>query len=299
MNEPLEGKPAVFLDRDGTINQCPVEYITKVEEFELLEGVGQALRRLQAGGYLLVVITNQGGLAKGLLSERGLEKIHDHMEHLLGEEGVSVDGIYFCPEHPEATVEKYLPHSNRRKPDPGMLLEAGENLGIDLSKSWMIGDSPRDVQAGKAAGCRTILLTGAEPSEEQAEKSADSQQAEFRAENLLEAAEIIIQQDMGSAREQQSWTTKPLRQKPTKIDSRQILSDILRELRHQRIAPQHRDFSVTKMLAGIVQCGVVLSLVIAYVAFSYWSGRALLTSLMIGLTLQMMVVALLLVRRSS
>ena len=93
-----------------------------------------------------------------------------------------------------------------------------EDLGIDLSKSWMIGDSPRDVQAGKAAGCRTILLGEAEPSEEQPDQPADSQQAEFRAENLLEAAEIIIQQDMGSAREQQSWTTKPLRQKPTKIE---------------------------------------------------------------------------------
>ena len=167
MSELSRDKPAVFLDRDGTINLDFVEYVTKVEEFELLEGVGQALRRLRAAGYLLVVITNQACLGKGLLSERGLEKIHNHMEHLLGKEGVSLDSIYFCPEHPEAIAEKYLPHSNRRKPEPGMILEAAEDLGIDLGKSWMIGDSQRDVQAGKSAGCRTILLTESKPSKDE------------------------------------------------------------------------------------------------------------------------------------
>jgi D-glycero-D-manno-heptose 1,7-bisphosphate phosphatase len=299
MSELSRDKPAVFLDRDGTINLDCVEYITTVENFQLLEGVGQALRRLQAAGYLLVVVTNQACLGKGLLNEQGLKKIHDHMEQLLGEEGVNFDGIYFCPEHPEAIVEKYLPHSNRRKPEPGMILEAGEDLSIDLSKSWMIGDSQGDVQAGKSAGCQTILLTESKPSKEQPNQSADTQQADFTAENLLEAAEIVIQQDIGSDQDQQTSTKKPLRQKPTKIDSRQVLSDILRELRHQRIAPQHREFSITKMLAGIVQCGVLLCLVLAYVAFSYWSGQALLVFLMIGLTLQMMVVALLLVHRSN
>lgn len=299
MNEPTHDKLAVFLDRDGTINLDSIDYVTSVEDFELLEGVGQALRRLQAGGYLLVVITNQAGLAKGLLSDRGLEKIHDHMEHLLGEEGVNLDGIYFCPEHPEGTVEKYRAQSDRRKPEPGMILEAAEDLGIDLSKSWMIGDKISDVQAGKAAGCRTIILTRTSCPGEQPKQQADIQQADFAADNLLEAAEIIIQQDIGAVPDQQIPTKKPLRQKPPKIDSRQIISDILRELRHQRIAPQHREFSVTKMLAGIVQCGVLLCLVLAYVAFSYWTGRTLFVSLMVGLTLQTMVVALLLVHRSN
>ncbi len=299
MNEPTHGKPAVFLDRDGVLNLDLVGYVTAVKDFHLLEGVAQALRRLHAAGYLLVVVTNQACLAKGLLSEQGLKEIHDHMEHLLGEEGVSLDGIYFCPDHPEATVKKYRDQNNRRKPEPGMILEAADHLAIDLSKSWMIGDKPRDAQAGKRAGCRTILLTGAELSEEQPDHPADTQHADFTAENLLEAAEIVIQQDVGPAQDQQTPTKKTLRQRPTKLDSRQLLSDILRELRHQRIAPQHREFSISKMLAGMAQCGVLLCLVMAYVAFSYWSGRALLISLMVGLTLQMMVVTLLLVHRSS
>ncbi len=142
-------------------------------------------------------------------------------------------------------------------------------------------------------------MTGTSCPGEQHKQQVDIQQADFAADNLLEAAEIIIQQDIGLAQDQQSSTKKTLRRKPTKIDSRQVLSDILRELRHQRIAPQHREFSITKMLAGIVQCGVLLCLVLTYVAFSYWSGRALLVFLMIGLTLQMMVVALLLVHRSN
>ncbi len=300
MNEPTnttDAKPAVFLDRDGTLNLDFVEYVTKAEDFHLLDGVGQALRRLHAAGYLLVVITNQACLGRGLLDEQGLEKIHEHMQKLLAEQGVTLDGIYFCPDHPEATVEKYRRQSNRRKPEPGMLLEAAEQLDIDLSKSWMIGDNPNDAQAGKRAGCRTILLRRPELSERKPTKAPDTQHADFTAENLLEAAEIVIEQDISPAQEQQEPTKRPLRQRPTQLDSRHILSDILRELRHQRIAPR-REFTVGKMFAGIIQCAVLFCLVMTYVGFSHWTWRALWVCLTIGLVLQMMVVALLLAQRS-
>ncbi len=300
MNEPknaTDAKPAVFLDRDGTLNLDFLEYVTKPDDFHLLDGVGQALRRLRAAGYLLVVITNQACLAKGLLDERGLKKIHDHMQTLLTEQGVTLDAIYFCPDHPEATVEKYLRQSDRRKPEPGMILEAADQLDIDLSKSWMIGDKPHDAQAGKRAGCRTILLTGPELSELKPTKAPDTQHADFTADNLLEAAEIVIEQDILPARDQHEPTKRPLRQKPTHLDSRHILSDILRELRHQRIAPR-REFTVGKMFAGIIQCAVLFCLVMTYVGFSHWTWRAIWVCLTIGLILQMMVVALLLTQRS-
>ena len=299
MNEHTKGNPAVFLDRDGTLNLDMVEYLTKTEDFHLLDGVTQALRRLRAAGYLLVVVTNQACLAKGLLKERGLKKIHDHMEKLLAQDGATLDAIHFCPYHPEGTVEKYSQESELRKPQPGMLLEAAKQLNIDLERSWMIGNMPRDAQAGKTAGCRTILLIGDDLYEEIPDQPPDTQHADFTAENLLQAAEIVIQKDLGSEHDQHEPPKKTLRPKPTQLDSRRLLSDILRELRHQRISPHHREFSVSKMLAGIAQCGVILCLVMAYAGFSSWTARALLVCLMVGLILQLMVVALLLLHRSS
>lgn len=301
MNEPknITGvRPAVFLDRDGTINLDSAEYkyVTKVEDFHLLDGVGEALRRLHAAGYLLVLITNQACIGRGLLDEKGLKKIHEYMQKLLGEQGVKLDGIYFCPDHPEATVERYRRESDRRKPEPGMILEAAKEMGIDLGKSWMIGNKPHDAQAGKRAGCRTILLTRPEISGGEAGEVLDTQHADFTAGNILEAAEIVIEQDVSLAQDQEGSRKRVLRPRPTQLDSRQILSDILRELRHQRIAPR-REFTVGKMFAGIIQCGVLFCLVIAYVGFSYWSWRAIWVCLTVGLILQMMVVALLLAHR--
>ncbi len=299
MSENPSGKAAVFLDRDGTINRHLEGYISEPENLQLLDGVGQSLRRLRAAGYLLVLITNQAGLGKGLMDEKDLRKIHNHLEDLLTQEGVKLDAIYFCGYHPEATVEKYLQQSGHRKPEPGMVLEAAEDLNIDLSKSWMIGDNPGDVEAGKQAGCRTVLLTEPEETSEQPSEPKNSEHADFTAKSILEAAEVIIEQDIGQASGEQAGAKPKLRAKPTQLDSRRLLSDILRELRHQRIAPHHREFSVSKMLAGMLQCVVLMCLVLGYVAFSNWSGNALFACLMTGLILQMMVVALLLMGRSG
>lgn len=152
---------AVFLDRDGTINR-EVGLISDIRRFELLPGVGEAIRRINQSGFLAIVITNQPVIARGELSDQGLEDIHNKMETLLGEEGAYLDGIYYCPHHPhsgyEGEIRELKIECNCRKPRPGMLYAAAEAFQIDLNRSWMIGDSERDIAAGRNAGCKTALI---------------------------------------------------------------------------------------------------------------------------------------------
>lgn len=152
---------AVFLDRDGTINRY-VGYLTNAEDFELLPGVAEAIRKINLSGYLAIVVTNQPSIARGELSYDGLDEIHKKMETLLGQQGAYVDHIYFCPHHPDKGFPGEVPSlkidCGCRKPKPGMLLQAAEDFNIDLSASWMIGDDAKDVGAGKNAGCHTALI---------------------------------------------------------------------------------------------------------------------------------------------
>ncbi len=152
---------AVFLDRDGTINRHR-GFLTRPDEFELLPGVGEAIRKINASGYLAIVATNQPAVARGELTFAGLREIHDKMEALLGREGAYLDGIYFCPHHPQKGFAGEIPElkveCGCRKPKPGMLLRAAEDFHIDLRESWVVGDGGRDVQAGKNAGCRTAFI---------------------------------------------------------------------------------------------------------------------------------------------
>lgn len=152
---------AVFLDRDGTINRY-IGFLRKEEEFELLPDVAAAIGKINASGYLAVVVTNQPVIARGEVTVAQLQNIHNKMETLLGYEGVFVDAIYYCPHHPHKGYEGEIPElkfdCDCRKPKPGMLLKAAEDYHIDLEKSWMIGDSENDVKAGIAAGCQTALI---------------------------------------------------------------------------------------------------------------------------------------------
>ena len=152
---------AIFLDRDGTINKY-VGFLRNIDEFELIDGVVDAIRKINASGYLVIVVTNQPVIARGEVTYAELEKIHNKMETLLGAEGAYLDSIYFCPHHPHKGYEGELPElkidCNCRKPKPGMLLEAARDFNIDLAQSWMIGDGENDVKAGKAAGCKTALI---------------------------------------------------------------------------------------------------------------------------------------------
>lgn len=152
---------AIFLDRDGTINRY-VGFLRRPEEFELLPGAAEAIKKINASGYLCIVVTNQPVIARGEVTWDELDEIHHKMETLLGLEGAYVDGLYFCPHHPHKGYEGEIPElkidCECRKPKPGMLLAAAKDFHIDLSQSWMVGDGENDILAGKNAGCRTALI---------------------------------------------------------------------------------------------------------------------------------------------
>lgn len=152
---------AIFLDRDGTINKY-VGYLRTSEQFELLEGAGEAIRKINLSGYLAIVVTNQPVIARGEVTVDGLQQIHNKMETMLGKEGAYLDGVYYCPHHPDkgfaGEVEELKIVCECRKPKAGLLLKAAKDFNIDLSQSWMIGDSENDVLAGKNAGCKTALI---------------------------------------------------------------------------------------------------------------------------------------------
>lgn len=151
----------VFLDRDGTINKY-VGFLRNIEDFELIEGVAEAIKTINASGFLCIVVTNQPVIARGEVTYVELEEIHNKMETLLGEKGAYIDALYYCPHHPDSGYEgerKELKiDCDCRKPKPGMLIQAAEDFNIDLSRSWMVGDSESDMLAGRSAGCKTYLI---------------------------------------------------------------------------------------------------------------------------------------------
>ena len=153
---------AIFLDRDGTINKY-VGFLREIEQFELLPNTSEAIKKINNSGYLAIVVTNQPVVARGEVTFEQLDQIHNKMETLLGKDGAYLDGIYFCPHHPHKGFEGEIPElkveCECRKPKPGMLLQAAKDFNIDLSKSWMIGDSDNDILAGENAGCFTARVT--------------------------------------------------------------------------------------------------------------------------------------------
>ena len=153
---------AIFLDRDGTINKLK-GFLTDIDEFELVDGVSEAIKLINNSEYLVIVVTNQPVIARGEVTLEELNEIHNKMETLLGLEGAFLNDIFFCPHHPDKGFEgeriEYKIDCECRKPKPGMLLKAAEKYNIDLSQSWMIGDGKNDILAGKNAGCKTALIS--------------------------------------------------------------------------------------------------------------------------------------------
>ena len=151
---------AIFLDRDGTINKY-VGFLRNIDDFELIEGVSEAIKMINQSGYLAIVVTNQPVIARGEVTWDELHEIHKKMETLLGKDGAYIDGIYICPHHPDKGFEgerpEYKFECDCRKPKPGLLLQAAKDFNIDLSQSIMVGDSDSDVEAGKAAGCEKTI----------------------------------------------------------------------------------------------------------------------------------------------
>lgn len=168
---------AVFLDRDGVINSKAPEgdYITEWRRVSFLPGVAGAVSRFQEAGFLVVVVSNQRAIAKGLLTEAGLEQMHGLMWRTLFRDGKGPDAVYYCP-------HDKVPACGCRKPEPGLILKAARDHGIDLAASWMIGDAESDVEAGRRANCRTIRIATAS-----VKSSADE-----IARSLAEAADFVL-----------------------------------------------------------------------------------------------------------
>jgi histidinol-phosphate phosphatase family protein len=176
-------RPAVFLDRDGVLNRDSDDFIKTPDELELLPGAAEAVARLNAAGFLCVVITNQSGIARGLFAEDALIGLHAKLRAELAAGGGTLDAIYYCPHGPDDGCDC-------RKPATGMLLRAATDHGIDLAASWVVGDRPGDITCGAAVGARTILvLTGKLSAYDPARFAS---QPDFVCANVLAAAQLII-----------------------------------------------------------------------------------------------------------
>lgn len=152
-------RKAIFLDRDGVIN-VDHGYVGKIQDFEFLPGVIDSLAYLKRSGFLLVLVTNQSGIARGFYTEQDFHTLTAHMQNVLQEHDASFDGVYFCPHHPQAQIEAYRQNCSCRKPLPGMFIQAQQELNIDMANSWMVGDHASDLKAAQAANISNLVLVG-------------------------------------------------------------------------------------------------------------------------------------------
>jgi D-glycero-D-manno-heptose 1,7-bisphosphate phosphatase len=153
----VSGRPAVFLDRDGTLSEerC---FIDRLELVEIFPWTSDAIRLLNRAGFAVVVVTNQSAIGRGIIDQAFLQSVHDAFDRHLAKSGARVDRYYFCPHHPDAPLPEYRMVCRCRKPAPGMIEQAAAELGLDLSRSFMVGDRPIDVASGHAAGVRSVLV---------------------------------------------------------------------------------------------------------------------------------------------
>ncbi len=258
---------AIFLDRDNTLIEDP-GYLADPNQVKLLSGAADTIRRWNEAGYRVVVVTNQSGLARGLITETQLEDIHAQLGLLLEAEDAKVDAIYYCPylDGPEAIVPKYRRDSNLRKPKPGMLLKAAEELNLDLDYSWVVGDGVRDVQAGLAAGCKTILLTHSkEPPQDVG--------ADYTADSLSQAADIVLDggtaatEPPAAAAQQMGLTTAEQAAPMERDEVLEVLKDIRSLLQHQRRDAAQKDFSLARLGATLFQIIAITILLWGLAAF--------------------------------
>lgn len=156
--QPTKLRPAVFLDRDGTINE-EVGYIHDPRDLNLIPGAAAAIRELNALGVLAILVTNQSGPARGYYPESHLDTLHQRLNQLLEDEGAFLDDLYYCPHLPDGTVPAYTMACDCRKPGTKLVQLATAKHGIDLARSYVVGDKATDVELGQNAGCKTVLLT--------------------------------------------------------------------------------------------------------------------------------------------
>ncbi len=304
---------AIFMDRDNTLVEDP-GYINHPDQVKLIDGVPEALVELRSMGYNLVVVSNQSGVARGIVTEKVLAQIHDRLRQLLAEKGAYIDKIYYCPYLADGVIEKYRVESEMRKPNPGMLLRAAEELHLDLSQCWMVGDGARDIEAGRRAGCKTIMLDS--PGHTRSEVSPGVS-PDYRAVNMKEAVNIIkkdlhntakppqpsepVEPQQGGEPSQTTIPAEPIAaapppeaEKPPEPKTEELLTNILDQLKSMHRTSMFAEFSIARMFAGIVQGLVVLCLVIAvwFLLSPNRQANAVLISLGFAVVLQAMALTL-------
>ncbi|MGE5610749.1 MAG: D-glycero-alpha-D-manno-heptose-1,7-bisphosphate 7-phosphatase, partial [Bacillota bacterium] len=190
-------RPAIFFDRDNTLIASD-GYLGDPAGVVLIDGAADAVARARQYGYKVVTFSNQSGVARGMFTEEDVQAVNQRMSELLQQANPSavIEHHEYCPYHPEATVEKYKQDSFLRKPKPGMILQAAEKLSLDLTRSWVIGDAPRDIEAGRAAGCRTILFTDPKLPPSPAAEVESEIQPDFVVASLREAVETIARESL-------------------------------------------------------------------------------------------------------
>ena len=185
------GARAVFLDKDGTLID-DVPYNVDPAKIRLAAGAAEGVRRLHAAGYALFVVSNQSGVARGLFPESALGAVEARLRGLVDESGAELDGFSYCPHHPEGVVPPYARACDCRKPAPGMILRLAREMDVDLARSWMVGDILDDVEAGRRAGCRTVLIDNGNETEW---ADAPGRRPHLTAANLADAAGQILAAD--------------------------------------------------------------------------------------------------------
>ncbi len=357
-------RPAVFFDRDNTLIASD-GYLGNPADARLLEGAADAVSKARALGYATVVFSNQSGVARGMFDEQAVHAVNSRIDDLLLDQSPTavIDRHEFCPFHPEGTVEAYRQESDLRKPRPGMIFQAAEKLALDVSRSWVIGDAPRDVEAGHAAGCRTILFRDPRLPPSPAAKEPAVVQPDYVVGTLKEAMAIVeraSQEETEVAEEPEDAPPPPAPRadapapvaaaapahermapppkspeaataiappaapapavstplmtlasppipsndppSPTVPETdlgtmvghlETLCRQILAELRRGHEQP-HAEFSVSKLLAGIVQVIVLAALFLAYL---HRGDADLQTILVFALVLQAMTIALLIMGR--
>ncbi|MCP4714515.1 MAG: HAD family hydrolase [Deltaproteobacteria bacterium] len=193
-------KSAVFIDRDGTLNE-EVHYLSRPDQLRLISGAAQAIVEINRAGLLAVVITNQAGVARGLIPEDQLPRIQQAFTEMLGREGARIDGYYQCPHHPDGSIARYRRTCTCRKPQPGLLLQAAQELDIDLKKSCVVGDKASDIQLGHNVGATTFMVMTGYGRDHHNNYPPDCRPPHYTCSDILEAAQLIIQREKDVKRE--------------------------------------------------------------------------------------------------